>query len=222
MAERKKGISHDTAAQLLGIAPGELEALVRAGSIRRNDRNDYAVQILVQDYIEHIRSEGSRVETAPAQAEIAAHLGVSDRLVRELLTKWGVEHKQLSLSEIRLRYINGLREVAAGRATNGDVELATERALLARAQREKVEMDNAERRRLLVKAEDIEPALQAAFTLAREAWCDAVPRVSRLVVGKPAAEVEAALQREFEDFLRHLADWRSVDDEDDDEEGDDD
>ena len=29
MAERKKGISHDTAAQLIGIAPSELEALVR-------------------------------------------------------------------------------------------------------------------------------------------------------------------------------------------------
>lgn len=93
---------------------------------------------------------------------------------------------------------------------------------LARVKADSIEMDNAERRGLLVKAEDIEPALQAAFTLAREAWCDAVPRVSRLVVGKPAAEVEAALQREFEDFLRHLADWRSVDDDEDDEEGDDD
>lgn len=152
MAERKKGISHDTAAQLLGIAPGDLEALVRTGKVRRNDRNDYAVQILVQDYVAHVRAESSGSEAAPSQAEIAAHLGVSDRLVRELLTKWDLDHKQSTMSEIRLRYIDGLREVAAGRATNGEVELATERALLAREQRIKIEMQNAVTRKELAPA----------------------------------------------------------------------
>lgn len=42
-----------------------------------------------------------------------------------------------------LEYCGNLREVAAGRLAAGDIDLATERAMLARVQREKIEMQNA-------------------------------------------------------------------------------
>jgi phage terminase Nu1 subunit (DNA packaging protein) len=47
------------------------------------------------------------------------------------------------LNEIRVAYIRRLREQAAGRAAVGDLDLAGERAALAKAQRERIEMQNA-------------------------------------------------------------------------------
>ena len=138
----KAGISHDTAARLLGITPGELAGLVRDGHVRRNDKNSYSVPVLVQDYIGHLRGTGDRLELAPKQTEIAAHLDLSDRSVREFLDRYGIEHKHSTLTEIRVAYIRHLREIAAGRATDGTIDLPTERALLARSQREGQEIKN--------------------------------------------------------------------------------
>lgn len=87
--------------------------------------------------------------SGPSQAEIAQHLDLSDRSVRELLAEWGIDHGQLTLTEFRLRYIRKLREAAAGRATVGDIGLATERARLAREQADKIAMQNAISRREL-------------------------------------------------------------------------
>lgn len=136
-------LNHDTAARLLGITPGELESLVKAGAVRRVDKNAYALVALVQDYIGHIQAEGARRERAPKQADIAEHLDLSDRSVREFLTAAGMDHREASLAEIRVAYIRHLREIAAGRAAVGDIDLATERAWLARAQREGQEIKNA-------------------------------------------------------------------------------
>ena len=139
---QKSGISHDTAARLLGIAPGELSDFVRDGYIRRHDRNSYSVPVLVQDYVGHLKTERERADAAPKQAEIAAHLDLSDRSVREFITRYNIDHKASTLTELRIAYIRHLREMAAGRATDGTIDLPTERALLARAQREGQEIKN--------------------------------------------------------------------------------
>jgi phage terminase Nu1 subunit (DNA packaging protein) len=71
------------------------------------------------------------------QVEIAAHLDISDRRLRELLVELHLDHKRNSLSEIRVAYIRRLREEAAGRQGESDIaDLPLERALLAREQRE--------------------------------------------------------------------------------------
>lgn len=163
MAQQQPGtINHDTAARLLGLAPGELEALVKVGAVRRPDRNAYHLPVLVQDYIGHIKTERERRELSPKQIEIAAHLDMSDRAVREFLEAAGIDHKLATLSEIRVAYIRRQREVAAGRAATGDLDLATERAALARAQREKIEMQNAVTRAELAPVSLIEEILTAA------------------------------------------------------------
>lgn len=136
-------LNHDTAARLLGITPGELESLVKAGAVRRVDKNAYALVALVQDYVGHIQAESTRRDRAPKQADIAEHLDLSDRSVREFLAAAGMDHREVTLAEIRVAYIRHLREIAAGRAAVGDIDLATERALLARAQREGQEIKNA-------------------------------------------------------------------------------
>jgi len=200
-------LNHDTAARLLGLAPGELDALVKAGAVRRMDRNAYALPVLVQDYIGHLKAERERADLAPAQAEIAAHLDMSDRSVRELLTTLGIDHKLSTLTEIRVAYIRKLREAAAGRATNGDLDLATERAALARAQRERIEMENAERRGQLARVDLIEPQLEDVFASARAFWINEPQRIANSLPGVDAVAVEEQLQAAFEAFLIKLSRW---------------
>lgn len=88
---------------------------------------------------------------------------------------------------------------------------------LARVQADKIEMENAERRGLLIPADQLEPKLKAAFIVARTKWLDAVPRLARELPSEVPAR-EAALQVEFEAFLSRLADWAKADDIGEDEE----
>lgn len=137
-------INHDTAARLLDLTPGELTRLVDRGVIPRVDKNAYSLAPLVHAYVRHLRDEAGRIERAPTQAEIAAHLDISERRLRELLTEWGLDHKQVPLADIRIRYVRKLREEAAGRAAaDSSIDLPTERALLARSQREGQDIKNA-------------------------------------------------------------------------------
>lgn len=155
------GITHNAAANLLAIAPAELERLVTIGRIRRNDKNDYSVPVLVQDYCAHLQALTEASEIHPKQAEVAAHLDLSDRSVRELESKLNVP-TDYTLRTFRLAYIRHLREVAAGRAGTGDLDLATERAGLAREQKERVALQNAVTRRELAPVMIIEQVLARA------------------------------------------------------------
>ena len=184
------GINHDTAARLLGIAPGELTILVRDGHVRRGAANEYAVPGLVQDYIGHLKAERDRLEISPKQTEIAAHLDMSDRAVREFLAAAGIEQKAETLSGIRVAYIRRQREVAAGRGAEGGVDLAAERALLARAQKERIEMQNAVTRGELAPVALIEEVLTKAASKVA-GILDAIPgMIRRRVPLLTAADIE--------------------------------
>lgn len=89
---------------------------------------------------------------------------------------------------------------------------------LARLKGDEIEMNNAERRGLLVPADQIEPKLRAAMVLAREGWMDSVPRVARAVRATADDDAaEALLEAEFGGFLARISRWRdaeALDDED--------
>jgi len=78
----------------------------------------------------------------PTQAEFGALVGISQPAVSGLIAR-GVLVAGGTAGEWIMAYCDHLREMAAGRAAEGGLDLATERAGLARAQREKVEMQNA-------------------------------------------------------------------------------
>lgn len=80
---------------------------------------------------------------------------------------------------------------------------------LARLQADKIEIELAERRGVLIPADLLEPRLQAAFTAARERWLEVAPRLAREFTADAAAR-EALLQAEFESFLHRLADWANA------------
>lgn len=155
-------ITHDAAARVLKLTPGELTKLVDAGHIQRTGKDAYLLIPLVHGYIDHLRAEQQRIVERPLQAEIADHLDISDRRVRELAVEWGIDSKSIALATWRVRYIRHLREQAAGRATEGDLDLATERARLAKEQADKIGMQNAITRRELAPSYLLEEVLAAA------------------------------------------------------------
>jgi len=80
------------------------------------------------------------------QRTFAGLIGVSEMAISDLKRR-GVISEGQTLGEWLNSYCAHIREFAAGRATNGDLDLATERAKLAKEQHERIAMQNAVTRR---------------------------------------------------------------------------
>lgn len=138
-------IGHDAASALLQVAPDQLQRLVASGVVRRAAPGKYVPAQLIRDYIAWLHAEPERRDRSPTQAEIAEHLDMSDRNLRDVLQVLDLDHKHASLTAVRVGYIRRLREQAAGRAGNeeGGLDLVQERAGLAREQRINQAIKNA-------------------------------------------------------------------------------
>lgn len=80
------------------------------------------------------------------QRAFAGLIGVSEMAVSDMRRR-GVILEGQALGEWLTRYCSHLREQAAGRAANGELDLATERTKLAKVQHERIDMQNAITRR---------------------------------------------------------------------------
>lgn len=159
----------------------------------------------------------------PSQLEIAEHLGISQQAAGQICAALGIEWQTTSLDTIRLRYIHHLREVAAGRQAEGGINLATERAALARAQRLRIEMDLAQRRGELAPVGAMEMVLAKVGVKVGKILDTIPPQIRRRVPGIPAEVIEA-IDSDIAK-CRNMAAAMTLDDldkEDDDEVGDDD
>lgn len=91
---------------------------------------------------------------------------------------------------------------------------------LAKARAEEIEMRNAERRGLLIAADQLEPKMKAAMASAREAWLHDARRIARELEerqGEPGVDAELLLEDAFCGFLQRLSRWPDVDVVDDEE-----
>ncbi|WP_089401417.1 terminase small subunit [Noviherbaspirillum humi] len=79
-------------------------------------------------------------------------VGISQQAVSDMLSR-GVIQPGGTAGDWLAQYCHHLREQAAGRAAAGDLDLAAERARLAKAQREKIEMQNEVTRRMLASVD---------------------------------------------------------------------
>lgn len=82
-----------------------------------------------------------KLDVRVPQAVFGSMVGVSQQAVSDGI-RAGVLTPDATCATWLREYCSNLREVAAGRATGGDLDLAGERALLARAQREGQEIKN--------------------------------------------------------------------------------
>ena len=124
------------------------------------------------------------------QKEISEHLDLSQAAVSQWLDRLGIDWKVSCLDEIRVAYIRSLREQAAGRAASGDLDLATERARLAKEQADKVAMQNAETRGELTRTVVLEQILTGAAAKIA-GILDAIPgMVRRRVPGLSSGDID--------------------------------
>jgi terminase small subunit / prophage DNA-packing protein len=77
-------------------------------------------------------------------------------------------------------------------------------------QADKIELELAEKRGLLLPADQIEPKLRAAMVAAREMWRNEPARLAREVPGKTIKEMEDLLAQSYEAFLIKLSRWQDV------------
>lgn len=145
-------------------------------------------------------------------AEVAQHLDMSPQAASMLRHKlWGDDSTPHTLDEWRITYIRRLRDMASGRSAGvvdgEEIDLATERALLAREQRIRIEMINAEKRAVLIPADKIEPKIRAMMVAAREFWRNEPARIAREVKGMGEDDMRKAMLVAFDALLGHLAGW---------------
>ena len=82
---------------------------------------------------------------------------------------------------------------------------------LSRVKADQIEMENLERRKLLIPVSEIEPKLRAAIIAAREAWQDEPARLARTLAGHTdPVEIERLLAAPMEAFLHKIANWRNA------------
>ena len=92
------------------------------------------------------------------QAEFGAMVGISQQKVSELLARNILKDGQNG-SNWLLAYCKNLREQAAGRQSDGELDLVQERARLAKENADKVAMQNAQDRKELAPVGVLEFAL---------------------------------------------------------------
>jgi terminase small subunit / prophage DNA-packing protein len=97
----------------------------------------------------------------PTQKAIAEHLDMSQQQVKEMLEKLNLPADS-PLDSVRVAYIRRLREQAAGRYSEGPLDLVNERARLAKEQADRLEMQNAVTRKEMAPVIIIENVLARA------------------------------------------------------------
>ena len=113
------------------------------------------------------------LEAKATQQTFATLVGVTRSAVVAAVSE-GILTPGQSYKEWLLAYCKRLREMAAGRYSAGELDLTEERARLARAQSERIEMENAVKRGELAPIDTLRDAIIPAMTQI-SALMDAIP-----------------------------------------------
>lgn len=103
------------------------------------------------------------------QKELAAHIGLeTDRSVREICTRLGLDSKTISQRDFRLAYIKDQRETAAGRGGDQASSLAKARTRESQVNTMCKELQLAKDSDVVVESEVYERELEQAITASRQ------------------------------------------------------
>ena len=156
------------------------------------------------------------------QREVAEHLGVSQPVVAKLVAA-GVFQPTgarggLDLDACRRAYLGRLREEAAGRAAHGgaegepeELDLVAERARLAAAQADRIEMENHQTRGLVIPIEIASRMLGETLGKVRTRLL-AIPSECALqcASARTAPQAEAVIRRAVIDALTELSSGEAI------------
>ena len=141
--------------------------------------------------------------------QVAAHLGVSTKTVQDLLANKVIEKQargEYDLNQCLKAYISRLREMAASRAGNGDLNLTDERARLAKEQADAKEMENAIARGELVYIEDVAKRVEQSLAKVRTRLLAIPTKVApEAAAADDPKEVQTLIERQIVEALNELA-----------------
>ncbi len=142
------------------------------------------------------------------QIEIAKHLDLSTRQIRELQSA-GVFPKGATLDEARIAYIRRLREQAAGRSATNGLDLASERARLAKLQGDKLETELTAKRGDLISLDEAEKEWGDLVYAARQKILMLPARASNAIPGiADRSSAERIITGMVHEALFELSRWK--------------
>lgn len=127
------------------------------------------------------------------QADIAKHLDLSERRVRDLLKELNIDHKKSTLTNIRIAYIRSLRNQAAGRGGSQQENATRAKIRESEANAQLKELQFHKEVKTLIPANEIEPILANWATLARSETQHAIAKMVAAIESKHGIEVEQGL-----------------------------
>src|SRR3990167_8047303 len=145
------------------------------------------------------------------QKEVASHLDLTDRAVRDLISRGVLPRTAkggLDLEVCRVAYLRHLRERAAGRESDDDeFSLTAERARLAKEQADRFALKNATSRRELAPMDQVGAGHLAMSTTISQRMEAISPRLAIEVATESDPDVcEELIEKAVHDALRELAD----------------
>lgn len=151
------------------------------------------------------------MSTLGTQADIAGHLDLSTRRVRDLAHAGAIprpERKSAwNLDDCRVAYIKHLRSVAGGlKDESGKFDLTKERARLAAEQADAAAMKNAQARKELVLVEDVVKVVGDEYAAVRAKLLGMPAKLAPMVAAaKSKAEAQQIIDAEVRETLSELA-----------------
>jgi phage terminase Nu1 subunit (DNA packaging protein) len=145
-----------------------------------------------------------------SQAKAAEHLGVSTTVISELTSRGVLTRdakRGYNLDQARLEYLRDLREKAAGRSS--ELNLQEERARLAKEQADAKEMENAIGRGELVKIDDIVKQFEDQLLKSKVKLLAVPTKVAAEVnAAKDVKECKAIIEEAVKEALSELVGYR--------------
>ncbi len=141
-------------------------------------------------------------------AEAAAHIDLGERRFYELLEGDVIERCQpgeYNLDHVRVTYIRHIRKIGAGRGAEKGIDLASERARLAREQTEAAAFKNAIARGEYVAIEEAGRQMEADYGLVRQRILAMPGKLADALEGMSREEREAAILAEVNEALNELS-----------------
>jgi phage terminase Nu1 subunit (DNA packaging protein) len=199
--------SSSAACRLLMLTPEEFRRIDRAGWFAAVSKDCYRIVDVVQGYIKYLQHD--QRDSGRTVAEAARHIDIGQRRFFELLDDGAIIRKGkegYTLEEVRTAYIRHLRNVASGRAGDSDIDLAGERALLARQQTESIALKNAVARGEYAAIDEVCRQVESEYSIVRERLLTIPGKVSDGLANRSREEIEAALLEEIAEALNELND----------------
>lgn len=147
-----------------------------------------------------------------SQSEIATKLGVNVSTFKDFIARGIIEERergQYTYEECSKQYLSHLREMAAGRYTPDGLDLAAERARLAKEQADSKEMENMVERGELLYIEDVVSDFEEQLMNCKTKLLAAPTKVAaEAFAAKDVQEVQTIFEQAVKDALSELVGYR--------------